>query len=78
MPFIRDMEQCGFFGCLNPQHEELTFDTSVVLPEITPPMVIPICLFHESLVIGPPELYSIGLTYRNELEIRPIPAKPAE
>lgn len=66
-------ETCQFFGCPRPQLQGATYNTSADMPELTPPKTINICSYHEMVIVDSAVSYNVGLTFRGELEIRPVP-----
>lgn len=74
MPFIKDMEKCGFLGCNRPQMEDHTYTFGIVNGG---EKTIRICLYHESMVGDPNIECSVGITLRGEAEIRPTTHPPS-
>lgn len=75
MPEISKLPLCDFYGCPRPQHPEAEVSSSLFIPEWTPSRILKICLYHQAIIGDGPEAYQVGLTFRNELEIRPTPRK---
>jgi hypothetical protein len=72
---MKDPKYCDFYGCYRSKNEENAL-TAIVVGEQSKDIVA--CNYHhEMLEVMDPSLYSIGLTYIGEPEIRLHPAVPA-
>lgn len=73
MPYIKDLDLCEFYACKNPQHEGVT--VTVTLPNEETLVEVKPCLYHQSVLERGSDFYSVGRTYRGEIELRPIAAQ---
>jgi hypothetical protein len=65
---------CAFYGCNRSKQPEATLTVQIKGVDVT----IEPCSYHyEMLEVMDPELYSIGYTFTNDIELRLHPAVPA-
>lgn len=75
MANVADLPRCELYACKNPQHDDPSAVLTIQLPNEEEPVVVKSCLYHASIVLEVPLLYSVGRTYRGEIEVRPIGAQ---
>lgn len=73
MPRVKDLDQCQFYACKNPQHD--TAAVTVQIPDEEEPSVVLSCLYHQAILTPGSDKYSVGRTYTGEIELRPIAAQ---
>lgn len=74
MPRVKDLDQCQFYACKNPQHD--TAKVTVQIPGEESPAEVLSCLYHQAILTPGAEKYAVGRTYTGEIELRPIAAQP--
>lgn len=77
MSKVKDLDQCQFYGCKNPQHDDPSGVVTVTLPNEPEPVEVLPCFYHSAILSMGSDKFLVGRAYNNEIELRPVAAVPA-